>query len=268
MLAAVGLCLAASLTLLHADWRDSLTRDEPGKFPMLRPFEAEFRLGWTDIDAGRARVKVTGNDGGVIRLDATGATTGLARVLWQLDASLESTTARNGLRTIYTVEKENYADRSITTQIVARPDGIWRLRENFPEGENPARWKRIKISPLRDIFSGVLFLRSQPLVPGESVSAVIFPGDCPFFVEIKVAGTGPLTVAGTTRDTIRLELKIQKINLKKDFRLEPHGKFHSGTVWLSNDDDRIPLRVELDIFIGYVFAELDSITFHAAAHGG
>jgi len=254
------LCLATPLGFLHAGWQDSLTPDQPGKFPPIRPFEAEFRIGWTDIEAGRARAKVT-DDGDTIRLDATGATTRLARVLWQLDATLKSTTARDGLRTIYTVQQENYAARAIFTQIAARPDGIWRLRENIPEGENSARWKKIKISPLRDIFSGMLFLRSQNLAPGETVSTIIFPGDSPFFVELKAVGTGPLTIAGTVRDTIRLDLHIQKINLKKDASLEPHGKFHSGTVWLSNDADRLPLRVELDLFIGYVFAELESVTF-------
>lgn len=256
-----GLCLAACLTFLHADWRDSLTPDEPGKFPSMRPFEAEYRIGWTDIEAGRARVKVTDDGAETIRLDASGSTTGLARALWQLDASLESTTARKGFRTIYTVQKENYAARLVMTQIVSRPDGIWRLRENFPPGENPARWKRIKISPLRDLFSGALFLRSLNLSPGKSVSSILFPGDSPFLVELKALGTGPLTIAGAVRDAIRLELHIQKINLKKGDSLEPHGKFHSGTLWLSNDSDRIPLRVEVEIFIGYVFAELDSVAF-------
>jgi len=256
-----GLIFAVLLAApLHADWRDSLTPDEAGTFPPVRPFEAEFRIGWTDIEAARARVKVS-DDGGTIRLDAAGATSGLARALWQLDASIESSTAREGFRTIYTVMKENYAARLVMTQIVARPDGIWRLRENFPEGENPARWKRLKIAPARDIFSGALFFRSQALAPGESVSAIIFPGDTPFFVELKVAGTGPLTIAGAARDAIRIDLSLQKINVKNDFRLEPQGKFRSGTVWVSNDADRIPLRVELDLFIGYVFAELESVWF-------
>jgi len=259
-------CLLASFIVLpaflHADWRDSLTPDTAGSFPPIRAFEAEFRVGWTDIEAASAHVKIANDGGGTIRLHGTGATNGLARILWQLDASLDSTTARDGFRTIYSFQKEWYSGRSILTQIVARPDGIWRLRENIPPGENPARWKNIRISPLRDLFSGMLFIRSQGLRPGESVSTIIFPGDSPFLVEMKPVGTGPITVAGTARDAIKLDLRIQRINLKKGSRLEPHGKFRSGTVWLSNDADRIPLRAEMDLFIGYVFAEHDSIVFN------
>ncbi|MEI6035887.1 MAG: DUF3108 domain-containing protein [Verrucomicrobiae bacterium] len=259
--AALLVAWALASPALHADWRDSLTPDVPGKLPPVRPFEAEYRLGWTDIEAGRAQVKITDSGKETIRLEASGATAGLARVLWQIDASLTSSAARKGLRPIYSVQKETYSARTILTQIVARPDGIWRLRENTPQGENPARWKRIKISPIRDIFSGALFLRSQSLAPGESFSAIIFPGDAPFFVELKALGTGPLTIGGSARDTLRLEIRLQRINLKKGATLEPQKKFQSGTVWLSNDADRIPLRVELNLFIGYVFAELETIRF-------
>jgi hypothetical protein len=258
---AAALFAAATLAAAGPDWRTSLTPDEVGKFPSVRPLGAAYRIGWTDIEAGRARVKISDGGAGTIRLDAAGNTTGLARVLWQIDATLQSTTARDGLRTIYTVQTETYAARSILTQIVARPDGIWRLRENFPPGENPARWKLLKISPARDLFSGLLFLRSQRLAVGDAASAIIFPGDSPFLVDLKVLSTGPLTVAGAKWDAIRLEIRLRRINLKKDFRLEPHGKFRNGTVWLSNDSDRIPLRVELELFIGYVFAELESVTF-------
>ena len=249
-----------SISCLHAGWQDRLTPDVAGPFPMLRPFEAEFRIGWSDIEAARARMSVS-YQGGNILLAGSGGTNGLARMLWQLDATLDATTSKPDFKTIYSIQAENYANRSITTQIVARPDGIWRLRENLPQGENAARWKKIKISPLRDLFSGMLYIRSQNLAPGETVSTIIFPGDSPFLVDLKCLGTDKIPIAGSQRDALKLDIRIQRINLKKGDALEPHGKFQNGTVWLSNDADRIPLRAEVNIFIGYVFAELESINF-------
>ncbi len=260
LLAAV---IGVSAGPLLADWRDSLTPDIPGSFPPVRPLDAEYRIGWTDIEAARAHAKITGDGPGIIRFAGTCATSGLARLLWQLDASLDSTSALDGLRTIYSVQNEAYAKYSILTQIVARPDGIWCLHENFPPRGNPARWKLIKLSPLRDLVSGVLFIRSQNLVPGAFVSTIIFPGDCPFFVEIKSVGTCQIHVAGATRDAIKLDIHLRRINLKKVEQLERYGKFQNGTIWLSNDADRIPLRVEINIFVGYVFAELESVAFTA-----
>jgi hypothetical protein len=245
---------------LQGGWKENLTSDSAGPFPPIRPFEAEFRIGWSEIEAGEARVKMTGASDRM-RLEGSGGTTGMARMLWQLDATLAATSSKPNFETIYSMQIENYASRKIETQIVRRPDGIWRLRENIPPGENPARWKKIKLAPLRDLFSGMLFIRSKPLARGETVSTVIFPGDSPFFVEMKSLGTETIQIAGSPRDAIKLDIKIHRINLKKGDTLEAHGKFRSGTVWLSNDADRLPLRAEVDIFIGYVFAELKTVTF-------
>lgn len=251
---------ALSTACLHAGWRESLTPDVAGPFPAVRPFEAEFSIGWSDVEAARARIEI-GDRGDEMHLAASGGTNGLARLLYQLDATLDASSSKPNYQPVYSVQNESYSKRTINTQIVSRPDGIWRLRENMPPGENPARWKKIKISPLRDLFSGMLYIRSQKLEPGETVSTIVFPGDSPFFVEMKSLGTEKITIAGSPREALKLDLRIRRINLKKGDSLEPHGKFQNGTVWLSNDADRIPLRAEVNIFIGYVFAELETINF-------
>jgi hypothetical protein len=42
--------------------------------------------------------------------------------------------------------------------------------------------------------------------------------------------------------------------------LAPHKKFRSGRVWISDDARRLPLRAEVDVFIGSVFAELAKVS--------
>jgi hypothetical protein len=246
---------------LHAEgWRDTLTPDTAGPFPPVRAFEAEYRMGWSDIEAARAKVVIDWQ-GEIVRLAASGATTGLARMLWQLDATLSGTASMPDFQTIYSIQKETYANRSLAIQIVSRPDGLWKFQENDPPGDNPPKWRKIKIWPLRDLFSGALFIRSKNLSPGESVSTIIYPGDDSFLVEMKSLGTEIISAGGSRRDAIKLDLIIHRINLKKAEALEPHKKFQSGTVWLSDDADRIPLRIEVNIFVGYIFAEMETIKF-------
>jgi hypothetical protein len=43
-------------------------------------------------------------------------------------------------------------------------------------------------------------------------------------------------------------------------RLAPHKKFRSGRVWISDDSRRIPLKAEVDVFIGSVFAKLVKVS--------
>lgn len=251
--------LIVSLQCVHAaDWRSELTPDRAGPLRPVRPFEAEYRFGWSDIDAARARVSIS-RDGETLSLSGSGSTTGLARVLWQLDATLSARSALPDFRTITSEQNETYARKRISTRIEQRPDGFWRCRQTEPGPT--AKWKRIKLTPLRDLFSGMLFIRSQRLEPGESVQTVIFPGDSPFFVKMTCIAREPIVIGGEKRPALRLDVQLQRINVKEGDRLERHPKFQRGQVWISDDADRIPLRAEVSIFVGYVFGEITSLKF-------
>jgi hypothetical protein len=180
-------------------------------------------------------------------------------MLYQLDASFNGRTDRKSLHTLNSEQLENYTSRKLSTLIEGSAGRLRTLREWQPPGEKPAKWKEVKIAPVRDFFAGMLFIRSQLLSEGECVRLTMFPGGAPFFVEIESRGVERIDLAESPRDAIRLDLKIQRVNTKKSNSLEPHSKFRSGKIWLSNDADRIPLRAEVDIFIGYVFAEITNL---------
>jgi hypothetical protein len=59
--------------------------------------------------------------------------------------------------------------------------------------------------------------------------------------------------------TIKLDLKLQRVSKKNE--LEPHRKFKRATIWISDDNDRLLLRIESQIFVGTVTAELQSVHF-------
>ncbi len=54
-------------------------------------------------------------------------------------------------------------------------------------------------------------------------------------------------------------MQLSKIDEQRE--LQPHKKFRGATVWLSDDADRLVLRIETQVFIGKVFAELQSMQF-------
>ena len=236
-------------------WLETLSPDQPGPVPEVAPFSATFRIGWSEIEAAQARAQISYN-GTEVALEAAGGTEGLARMLYQLDATFQGTVDRASLHTLRSDQVETYADRSLTT-IVTGENGILRtFSERNPPGNKPAKWKNVKVQPVRDFFAGMLFIRSQTLACGDTVRLLMFPGGAPFFVEIESAGPCTIDLDGGRREALRLDLKIQRVNTKKGNTLEPHSKFRAGKIWLSNDNERIPLRAEVDIFIGYVFAEI------------
>ncbi|MFL6589525.1 MAG: DUF3108 domain-containing protein, partial [Chthoniobacterales bacterium] len=59
-------------------------------------------------------------------------------------------------------------------------------------------------------------------------------------------------------NAIKFDLQLNRI---KDGELQPHRKFRRATAWLSDDADRLVLRIEAQVFVGSVFAELQSVDF-------
>ncbi|MGH7935379.1 MAG: hypothetical protein ACREF8_00020, partial [Chthoniobacterales bacterium] len=57
----------------------------------------------------------------------------------------------------------------------------------------------------------------------------------------------------------KLDLQLKKVGKKGE--LEPHRKFRSASVWLSDDADRLLLRIEAGVFVGTVFADLEAVHF-------
>ena len=256
MLAAVVLSVCQSAE----PWSDRIGPETPGPFPLVRPFSGEFRFGWSDIGAASAKASL-GYSGDEIIVEVQGGTDGLARALWQLDARHKAVILKEGLKPVAFEQLEKYANKRVRTEAVFKPDGLWRIRAVTPDPKNVAKWKRIKVEPVRDIVSAMLLIRSQGLNNGDRIGVVAFPGDAPFLVEVTVAKREQIKIAGALRKAIKLDFQIQRIDVKNKDRLAPHGKFRSGSVWLSDDEDRIPLRAEVDIFIGYVFGELESLRF-------
>ena len=245
-------------------WQKGLTTAPPGPHPEVRPFEGKFRFGWSNLlDAAEASATLE-YKGDAARIVVKGGTIGLARPLWKLDAVHMAEFGRLDFHPINFWQEEKYSRKTTVTDVAWKPDGVWRLRKTTPGGE--AKWKRVKVSPLRDIISAMFYLRSQPMADGDKFSLVAYPGDSPFLVDVTVLGHEEVTVAGTKRKAIKLDFRLQRIQTKGPNvgKLEPHGKFRRGTVWLSDDQDRFPLRAEVDIFIGFVFGELVDVTFKDA----
>jgi len=227
---------------------------------MIRPFEGEFRFGWSEIEAASAKAKMTVN-GDEVTIAVEGGTNGLARKLWQLDATHTTHFLATGLQPLYFDQFEKYAKRTITTEAAFKPPLVWRYRRVDPDPGKVPKWKKLKIQPIRDIVSAMMFIRSQPLRDGDDITLVAFPGDTPYLTEVKVLGREDLKVAGSVRKAIKLDFKLDKIDVKDGGKLTPHSKFRKGTVWISDDENRFPLRAEVEIFIGYVFGELKSVKF-------
>ena len=58
---------------------------------------------------------------------------------------------------------------------------------------------------------------------------------------------------------IKLDLQLKRVG--QHLELESHRKFRHATIWVSDDAERLVLRIDAQMFVGTVFAELQSVHF-------
>ena len=77
-----------------------------------------------------------------------------------------------------------------------------------------------------------------------------------------MTGREKINVHAGNYNAIKMDLQLSKLD--KNLDLQPHRKFRKATIWISDDPDRLVLRIEAQIFLGTIFAELQTVKFESA----
>jgi hypothetical protein len=256
---------AALLTLvlstacaLRGDWQQELTPG-PGKFPPLRPLKAHYKFGWNIVSAAEADFDYDHGKPGKMRLHTKTHSIQPVRLTWRMDATSTAIMNAATLRPVSVRQQETYSDETINTRIDFTDQGVKRLRESSPPGKNPAKEKQFEFPNVYDLHSALHFIRSQPLRKGDVYKLVVYPSSDPYLAEVQVVGRERIKAAGKTQDAIKLDLKLQKI--EKDKTLAAYSRYKKASAWLSDDNDRMLLKIESEIFVGRVWCELERLEF-------
>ena len=239
-----------------ADWQTTITNSPPGSFAAPRSFRATYRFGWSGFTAATAEINFAKLPDSRLRVEGTGRTTGLVRTLWKMDVSLTALADGKTLRPIETRQKETTRSKKISTHLAFDARGVTRSRS---DGEAAPKLTRFDFPNLYDLQSALLYVRSQPLAAQNVQRIVVYPTTSPYLATLTVLGREKISVGAGTYDAIKLDLKLSKIG--KNGELQPHRKFRRATAWISDDADRLLLRVNAQVFIGKVFVELQSARF-------
>jgi hypothetical protein len=125
-----------------------------------------------------------------------------------------------------------------------------------------SKTRNFDLPNLHSIDSALFYLRSQPLKSDGVQRVVVYPTTAAYLCTITPAGRERITVPAGSYEAMKLDLQLNKIGGKRE--LQPHKKFRRATIWLSDDADRVVLRIEAQIFVGTVFTELQSLQFDEA----
>ena len=243
-----------------AGWEETVPPYTPGSFSEPRPVKLEYAFGWNGINSATAQLHFHRVNEQFV-LEGTARTTGLARNLWKYDVQHTSTTDAHTLRPVHVQETENDRAKHIENDLSFTPERVAIKRLEQKNGKTKSDEKNFDFPNVMSLNSALLYLRSKPLNDGNVERIVVFPQSSPYLCTVTVLGHEQVTVPAGTHNAIKVEMKLDKI---KDHDLKPHKKFKQAIVWLSNDPDRLILRIEAHVFLGTVFAELQSAQFEGA----
>jgi hypothetical protein len=248
-----------SMPAFGGDWQAELHPLQPGKFPPPRPQTAKYRFGWGAVSAADAQIEFTRQKQDQLQLKLTAKTTGAVRALYQLDAEHTARCNAVTLRPIVLQQTERYRRETEKTKVEFSDQEVARVAESVPAPKTPPKTKRFKFSGVVDLQSALLLVRSQPLAVGDRYELVVYPSRAPFLARIEVLAKETLKVGEQSYPATKLQISLQGID--KKLALQPHKKFKNGRGWISDDKERLLLKVEAEVFVGSVWMELQSVKF-------
>jgi hypothetical protein len=255
----IALLFAFCATSRAANWQATVTKDPAGNFPELRPLHASYRFGWSGLTAATGEVHFTKPSGNKFQFEGTARTIGLVRVLWKLDVNHRAAASAETLHPIETQQTESYHWKKIVTHLAFTSSGVSATRTEGQGGTAETKTRQFSFPDLLDLHSAALYLRSQPLRDRSVYRIVVYPATNAYLATVTVLRHEKISVHAGSYNAIKLDLQLKRIG--KHFELEPHRKFRRATIWVSDDADRLLLRIEAQIFVGTVWAELQSVHF-------
>ncbi len=246
----------SALALADQGWIKELSPAIPGNHPPLPPGKLEFNLSWKGIlDSGKLTFelgKAGDHKPGVFVIKSSGKSMGPGGVIFPYHGHSWSEINMDTLKPRLLTATEFKRGEKIETE-----NRFFSNRVSFREITLKKDDQRIQShvfskSPVYDIGSAILFIRSQKLDQGDEISFMMHPYSSPYLLKAIVLAKEKL---GDT-NCIKVSLNLSKID-RKTFELKPYKKLKEPAIlWFSDDRKRLPIEVRSKVFIGDVRATL------------
>ncbi len=261
------------------EWEKTLTPLSRGPFLPMPEGKAEYRLGWAGVTAGESTFRSSRPAPGLSRLVVELRTVGSPRLLWPLDAMALLTSDTAAAHPLRVRQLERYRGRSVVSALEFAPDQVFYSKGRLARPADPApagfftdaaadrerlraltggKAKRFRHGDVLDLHSALLFVRGQPLREGETLRLLVFQDRSAYLATIRVIRRERIAVQAGNFPAIRLDLSLAWVD--KNLALQPHENFRRASGWISDDRNRLLLKIESDVFIGSVWGELVRFT--------
>jgi hypothetical protein len=220
-----------------------LAKEESFQIERVKKEKLSYDIYWLGIYAGKAVLEAV-NDKGDLRITSQAHSAPFISVFYKVEDYAESL-IRDGRAVHFRIKQREGRYRS-------DKETIFDINNNKVIYFDYLKSKKSEHSIeslLWDVISGFYYLRTQPLVIGEVIYINVFDSNKFLKTEVAVLRKEKIKISGSS--------EIATVVVKPDLKSE--GLFHKKGdifIWLTDDEKRIPVRIETKVPIGKVVAEL------------
>lgn len=213
----------------------------------------KFRIHYGIVNAGYATLEIkdaTINNKKVFHAVGKGYTTGMSKFFFKVEDLYESYFDKqtgNPYRYVRKIDEGGYSKNQ---------EGFFNQTENRVLVKDYKRKteKTIVITDnVQDIISSFYYLRNHPnidkLKPGEAITIDMFFDDEITKFKLKYIGRQDITTKFGTVSTMMFKPLVQTGRVFKEKE--------SVTLWITDDDNKVPIRIKADLAVGSLKADLD-----------
>jgi hypothetical protein len=220
-----------------------------GPIPFSIGEQARYAATWdgagVDLVAGEVTVSVEGPE---YRLVATATTAPWVRRFFEAKDRFSTTTDATLLPLVHEREQQEGSRHVTRAYVYDAAHGRVRSGQTIDE----ARGEGAVTFPLpegsRDAIAALFYARTLTLDPGTAAQFPVNEAGRNLVIELRARGKESVLVGGRQLDAIRLEPQLrQRVERRQPVR---------GTIWLSDDARRVPVKVELQAPFGAIKLEL------------
>ena len=214
----------------------------------------KFRIHYGFVNAGYATLEVKDaviNNKKTFHVIGKGYTTGMSRFFFKVDDLYESYIDKESGNPLQYVRKINEGG------YIKSQEGFFnQSANNVLVKDYKNRNEKTFVTPknTQDILSAFYYLRNYPNIdkinPGESVIINMFIDDETTKFKLKFAGREDITTKFGVVSSMVFKPMVQSGRVFKEQE--------SLTVWISDDNNRLPIRIKADLAVGSIKADLDA----------
>ncbi|GGW25247.1 DUF3108 domain-containing protein [Arenibacter certesii] len=238
------------------DWAtDPISEAKKDKVSAFDPGEwLKFRIHYGFLNASYATLHVTSKDFNgipVYHVVGNGQTTGFASIFFKVDDTYESYFDKRDGRPYKFIRKINEGGYTKDVEVNFDYDANIAV---LKDKKNDKNYKFTIQEGIQDLVSAFYYIRNtydfEDLIVGESIKLdVLYDDDGVFNFKLKYLGKEVLKTKYGKVESLKFRPYVQSGRVFKEQE--------SLTLWVSNDDNKIPVRIQADLRVGAIKADLD-----------